>query len=303
MMHSQIGRHPVSDCPVGIVPIHWPVGPDGVDHQLAEIRRLGFTGVQLGESLPQGDELSDLLARHELRVAEVYAALPCTSEGPTAEAYDIARKRLDLLERSGGDVLVPAIDGSPERDIHTAHADRPGAPRLSDTGWSKLGELVNRLADETRDRGHRLAFHPHAGTYVETTAETEQFLEVTAASPAGVCVDTGHVLVGGGDPRTILEIVGDRLTHIHLKDVDSTVLDDLRSGAVATLTEAVTRRIFCPLGGGVLDLAGVLSSLEALGYSGWLMVEQDTSWEPPVEASAISRRVLSYAIRALDSGS
>ena len=288
---------------MGIVPIHWPVASDGVDHQLSEIHRLGFAGVQLGDSLPVGEELADLLARHDLRVAEVYAALPCTSEGPTAEAYDAARRRLDLLERSGGDVLVPAIDGSPERDGHSSRADRPGAPRLSETGWSRLGELVNRLADETRDRGHRLAFHPHAGTYVETTAETERFLEVTASSEAGVCVDTGHVLVGGGDPRGVLEMVGDRLAHLHVKDVDAAVLDDLRSGEIATLTEAVTRRVFCPLGSGILDLAGVLSTLEALGYSGWLMVEQDTSWEPPVEASAISRRVLAYAIRALDSRS
>ena len=288
---------------MGIVPIHWPVGPEGVDHQLSEIHRLGFTGVQLGDSFPRGEALAELLARHDLRVAEVYLALPCTSEGPTAGAYDTARRRLDLLAESGGDVLVPAIDGSPERDVQTARAGLPGALRLSETGWSRLGDLVNRLADEASDRGHRLAFHPHAGTYVETTAETERFLEVTASSGAGVCVDTGHVLVGGGDPKGILEMVGDRLTHLHLKDVDATVLDELRSGKIATLTDAVTRRVFCPLGSGVLDLGGVLSSLEALGYSGWLMVEQDSSWEPPVEASAISRRVLAYALRTLGSAS
>jgi len=75
------------------------------------------------------------------------------------------------------------------------------------------------------------------------------------------------------------------------------VLDDLRVGESAGLTGAVERRLFAPLGSGLLDLAGVVRALAAARYRGWLMVEQDTTWEPPVEAAAISRRVLEWACR------
>ncbi|MGH2358425.1 MAG: hypothetical protein ACRDGJ_10520, partial [Candidatus Limnocylindria bacterium] len=51
------------------------------------------------------------------------------------------------------------------------------------------------------------------------------------------------------------------------------------------------------LGSGILDLPGVLRALAARRYGGWLMVEQDTSWEPPSEAAAIGRRVLDAALR------
>jgi len=47
----------------------------------------------------------------------------------------------------------------------------------------------------------------------------------------------------------------------------------------------------------VLELPSVLQALAAAGYRGWLMVEQDTSWEPPSEAAAIGRSVLEAMLR------
>jgi sugar phosphate isomerase/epimerase len=41
----------------------------------------------------------------------------------------------------------------------------------------------------------------------------------------------------------------------------------------------------------------VLSGLSRIGYDGWLMVEQDSSWLPPAEAAAIGLRVLRFALR------
>ena len=45
----------------------------------------------------------------------------------------------------------------------------------------------------------------------------------------------------------------------------------------------------------------VSTGLDAIGYSGWLMVEQDSTWLAPAEAAAIGGRVLRYAIRELGS--
>src|SRR4029079_16494224 len=58
---------------------------------------------------------------------------------------------------------------------------------------------------------------------------------------------------------------------------------------------AVRERIFTELGNGAVDLDGVLRGLDRIGYSGWLMVEQDSSPLHPSEAAAIGRRVLEYA--------
>src|SRR5262249_37482024 len=116
----------------------------------------------------------------------------------------------------------------------------------------------------------------------------------------GICLDVGHHLVGGGDPVATLRQLGDRVTHLHLKDVDGRALARLRDGTVPTLSEAVQQEhIFTELGAGILDLDGVLEGLDGRGYAGWLMVEQDTSWQPPSESAAIGRRVLSVSLRSV----
>lgn len=149
-------------CPIGIVPIHWRVAPQEVDSQLAELGGIGYEGVQFGDTYPQGEHLTltAVLRQHELRLAEVYAPIDCTPDGPTATAYEAALDRLDLLTSSEGDVLVAAVGGSPDRDMSAGRAD--DGPRLTDKGWERLVDLVERLSRTTVARGGQFGFHPHA---------------------------------------------------------------------------------------------------------------------------------------------
>jgi inosose dehydratase len=114
-----------------------------------------------------------------------------------------------------------------------------------------------------------------------------------------LCLDVGHYLVGGGDPVEALRTYGERVGHVHLKDVDPEVLAGLREGTVGGFGAGIRQRLFTELGAGVLDLDGVLALLAARRYAGWLMVEQDSGWPPPAESAAIGRRVLAAAIRRL----
>ena len=124
---------------------------------------------------------------------------------------------------------------------------------------------------------------------------------MTDPTRVGVCLDVGHYLVGGGDPVEALIRLGERVTHVHLKDVDPVVLEGLASGGVASFSEAVRARLFTELGAGALDLPGCLRALAGRGYAGWLMVEQDSSWPPPSEAAAIGRRVLAHTLATIGS--
>lgn len=117
-------------------------------------------------------------------------------------------------------MLCVALDGSPERDGWTARAASDGAPHFTDAAWKGLVETLNRLADETIAAGHRLAFHPHGGTFIETPGEVERLVEQTDPTTIGICLDVGHYTVGGGDPVAALRAFGERVTHVHLKDVD-----------------------------------------------------------------------------------
>jgi inosose dehydratase len=196
-------------------------------------------------------------------------------------------------------VLCVALDGSADRDERAGRAADDGTPRFTDGAWDGLAEVLHALADETIAAGHRLAFHPHAGTFIETPEEVDRLVAMTDPATVGICLDVGHFIVGGGDPVEALRRLGERVTHVHLKDVDPLVLEDLRSGAVDGMERAVGARIFTELGAGMLDLVGCLRILAERDYAGWLMVEQDSSWSPPSEAAAIGRRVMGQALTTI----
>ncbi len=291
---------------VGTVPILWrntpaPAGasPLPAANILDEIARLGYEGTQSLDGFADGAALREALMQRDLRLAEVYVPLPATIDGPRPTGMDIAREQLRLLHDAGGDVLIVAIDGSPDRDRVAGRADAPDVPRFSDAGWDALIDVLHAIADEAGALGHAMAFHPHAATLIETPAEIDRLLDATDPARVGVCLDTGHHLVAGGDPVATSLALGDRLTHVHLKDVDRDVLHRLRNGDFAGMNDAVQDGLFTELGAGMLDLDGTLAVLAARDYAGWLMVEQDRSTGSPSDSAAIGRRVLAAALRRL----
>jgi inosose dehydratase len=289
---------------IGTVPILWNnvdlaelrLGTDAAT-LLDEIARTGYEGTQLGIGFPEGEALQAMLGERGLRLAEVYASLVATVDGPTEGAGADARERLRLLVAGDGEVLCVALDGSPEREPHAGRAGETGTPVLTDDGWGRLADLLHDLGRATQAAGRRMAFHPHAGTFVETPAEVERLVELTDPDLVPLCLDVGHYLVGGGDPVAALQRYGERVTHVHLKDVDPAVLAGLRSGEIAGFSDAIRARLFTELGSGLLDVAGVIAQLVTRDYGGWLMIEQDSCWGPPSESAAIGRRVLAVTLR------
>jgi inosose dehydratase len=264
---------------------------------LDEVARLGYAGTTLGVGFPSGTKLRRELERRGLRLAEVYATLPCDRDGPTDDALRAGRRALAELHAGDGDVLVVAIGGTTERDAATGRA--ASAPSLADDGWRSLAVTLEALGQEAKAAGHRIAVHNHAGAWIETPDELQRLADETDPGLVELCLDVGHCIVGGGDPVETLRRHGQRVTHVHVKDVAPGPLAALNAGRMHGFADALRQRIFAPLGGGILDLPGVLGALAALQYRGWLMVEQDTSWEPPSEAAAIGRRVLDATLRWL----
>jgi inosose dehydratase len=285
---------------IGAVPILWHnLGVTDATTILDEIARLGFEGTQFGTGFPVGARLRDELASRDLRLAEVYLPIPATADGPRPDAMDDALEHLQRLHDADGEVLCVAIDGSPDRDMSAGRGDSPPTPVFTDTAWAALVELLLDIADAAAALGHPTAFHPHAGTFIETPAEIERLVAATDPARIGICLDVGHHIVGGGDPVADLRSLGDRVNHVHLKDVDPDVLADLRAGRFDGVGDAVRNGLFTELGAGVLDLDGVIEALVERDYDGWLMVEQDRGFGPPSESAAIGRRVLAAALRRL----
>ena len=153
--------------------------------------------------------------------------------------------------------------------------------------------ILDRAADLAARRGMVAALHPHMGTMVETGEETERVL---AGSRVGLCVDTGHLLVGGAEPVALTAAHPDRVVHVHLKDVDAGLAQRVIAGETS-FGDAVRDGLFVPLGEGSVDVATLVRTLEGAGYRGWYVLEQDVklSGRPDGEGPVADvRRCLDY---------
>ena len=122
------------------------------------------------------------------------------------------------------------------------------------------------------EHGVRAVLHPHVGTMVENGDEVQRVL---GGSSISLCLDTGHLLIGGTDPAELTRQAPDRIAHTHLKDVDDQIADKVRAGRL-TYTEAVREGMYRPLGTGDVDVEAIVSTLQGNGYAGWYTLEQDT---------------------------
>ena len=183
-------------------------------------------------------------------------------------------RRVCAVRTSHGVRRLVVIDHiSPERGRTAGRSD--AARRLNKADWSAMIESFAAVGRLARDEyGARAALHPHAACYVEFDDEIEAAMNELDPDLVGLCVDTGHSAYAGVDPTALVERYGDRLVHVHFKDIDPGVRRQVLAEGL-DFEQAVTRGIFCPLGKGMVDFVRFRDALAAVGYAGWGSIEQD----------------------------
>ncbi len=115
-----------------------------------------------------------------------------------------------------------------------------------------------------------------------------------------LCLDTGHLLIGGTDPLELARAAADRITHTHLKDVDAEFAARVQAGELS-YTDAVAQGMYTPLGTGDVDIEGVVRHLVDSGFDGWFTLEQDTilAGEPEGEGPVADVKTSAAFLRSL----
>jgi inosose dehydratase len=239
----------------------------------------GYEGIDLGPIgyLGSKSDLRERLRTRGLHLSGGYVAMPFSDPAGMDAAMAELGAVLDLFDtvKAGNHVPAPkptladAGSGARRTAPGRAHSDR--GLGLQPEGWDRLAANLQVAVRLCRERGYEPTFHHHAGTYVEAPWEIEELL---ARSDVGLCLDTGHLALGGGDPVRAIGDWGPRINHVHLKDIRRSVIDAVvREGA--GMMEVWRRGAFCPLGSGDLDIDAILEGLRTRDYRGWLVVEQD----------------------------
>jgi inosose dehydratase len=251
---------------IAAAPISWGVCEvPGWGHQLTPDRVLGEMaglGVTASEFGPDGFLPGPLLAAYG--VTAVGGFVPAVLHDPGHDPLPGVRAALDRFTTAGARTLVLAAA--------TGRDGYDGRPEVDAAGWRTLLGRLDEIAALAASLGVTAALHPHVGTVIEGPAEVDRVLD---GSGIGLCLDTGHLLVGGTDPVALAQRAAARVAHVHLKDVHAAAAEAVRGGRT-TYTAAVTDGLYRPLGAGDLDLRSLLAALEGAGYGGWYVMEQDT---------------------------
>ena len=280
-MDQRPGTRPALTDRIAGAPISWGVCEVpgwglqlDVDRVLREMHELGLRATELGAIgwLPtEPDALRAKLDAHELRVVGAFIPLVCHEPARRQEALASAEAMAGLLEAVGAENFVTAVVTDP-----AAWRRVP----LTAAHWEHIFAVLDEIDDITTAHYLRQVVHPHVNTLVETSDELDRVLD---HSPVSICLDTGHLTIGGADPLGIAERASFRVGLVHLKDVRTAVAARLNAGELG-LMEAVQNGLFAPLGDGDVPIADVVTTLERNGYSGRYVLEQDvaiTDGEPP----------------------
>ena len=184
-----------------------------------------------------------------------------------------------------------------------AYAIDPEAPpmvRLSPPGYDRtrpyaeqfagVREGIEWLLPQARARGVKLLYEIHVGTVAMSAARAHALLDGLDSAHVGAIFDLPNMSrVALEDTRQGMELLGPHLAYCHIGG----------SRPVAGDADAHRQRQwsweFCPLEEGIANIPQVIADLRAVGYSGYLSIEDFSTLDADTrlrQGSAYLRRLL-----------
>jgi len=289
---------------IATAPVNWN-NPDVPEYRawlpyermMDEFVEAGYDATEWGPGMPEDpQELKVELDKRGLEMVGAFVGLPFRDKDRYDEAMERGLTIANRLHAAGGKILIAAEAGDDRRRGEAGHVDE--ANGLTDEQWKNLAQGLHALADRIAPLGMSVVFHNHVGTYVETQAETERFLDETDPAKVGWCLDIGHLAYGGGNSLEMLGTYGDRVRHIHLKDVSGQVLAQAQ-GENWSFGQALKGFIFPALGEGIAQVPECVAALLERGYDGWFVLEQDTTPDDPKDVARANREWLEAQLSRL----
>ena len=271
---------------IGISPIAWQNDdlPDltaaySMEQALREAREIGYTGVERGQRMPHDtDGLRHYLQTYDIALCGGWCSGNTLVNDLSAEMAAV-RQQVDQFIALGAPCIVYAeCSNTVQGQRHVPVNRRPKLGRAEVLAYAhRLTDLAKWMAD----RGMPMAYHHHMGSIIEDEDDVNWLMEGSGPE-VRLCFDTGHLLFGGGDVMAVLDRWGDRILHVHFKDIRPDVVADVRANDRSFL-DAVIAGAFTVPGDGCIDFQAVADRLKAMGYRGWIVVEaeQDPAKAPP----------------------
>jgi len=277
---------------IGISPIAWQNDdlPDitkdyTMEQALRESRDIGYTGVERGQRMPHDTEgLRQYLEANDIALCGGWCSGNSLVNDFAAEC-DATRQQVEQFIALDAPCIVYAECSNTVQGLQNVPVNN--RPKLSRDDIMDYGKKISELAKWMADQGMPMAYHHHMGSIIESEDDVNWLMD-GSSHEVNLCFDTGHLLFGGGNVMATLDRWGDRVHHVHYKDIRPHIVKDVRDNNLSFL-DAVIAGAFTVPGDGCIDFQEVTHKLKAMDYSGWIVVEaeQDPAKAPPYEYSKL----------------
>ncbi len=298
---------------LGITPTGWSnsddltidlVPPIPYQQILSEMELSGFKGSQGAPKFPKDvEKLKAELELRNLTISEPWVGTYFTitaykdSEAIFQEQRKLFQEQMDFMKNFDSNVIVVAELGGA---VHQQPIEPlNNRPKFTDEQWTALTEGLDKLGAEATANGMVLCYHPHVGTGVETLEDIDRLMAGTKSENLKLLLDTGHLYYAGVNPLVVAQKYGDRIKHVHLKNIREKELKKAKLQGKSFLT-AIRDGIFTVPGdqGGIIKFEPIFKALAEANYEGWLMVEAEQ--DPNTTMKDYGMQPLDYALMARD---
>ena len=277
---------------IGISPIAWQNDdlPDitadfTMEQALREAREIGYTGVERGQRMPHDTVgLRTYLDQYDIALCGGWCSGAMLVNDLETEQTVVQQQVDQFIALNAPCIVYAECSNTIQGKQLTPVNDRPV---LSKDEVMAYGAKLTDLAKWMADQGMPMAYHHHMGSIIESEDDVNWLMEGSGPE-LRLCFDTGHLLFGGGDVMATLNRWGDRVHHVHFKDIRPDVVADVRANDRSFL-DAVIAGAFTVPGDGCIDFQAVADALKSMDYAGWIVVEaeQDPAKAPPYKYSKL----------------
>jgi sugar phosphate isomerase/epimerase len=244
--------------------VYW----DGLEHGVRSAAGAGFDAVEIfppGPEVFEGEQVANLLARHNLRLAAVGTGagwlkhrltLTSADVGERKQAIEFVRSVIDAAARFGAPAIIGSMQG------------RWGGDVSQDVAIKHLRDALNALAEHAGGRGVRLLYEPlnrYETNVCNTMDEGCKLLNSLTTQNVKLLADLYHMNIEEESLPAALRTASGAVGHVHLADSN--------------------RR---PAGFGHTNFGPIAAALRSIGYSGYVSAE----CLPYPDSDAAARRTM-----------
>lgn len=221
-----------------------------VADRFALAKRAGMDGVEIPsdyESQKDVEELAAVAAEHGVQIHSIMASthwqfpLSSTDEHVREQGVEGIKHALHVAKWAGADtvLVVPAVVNE---DVSYAAA------------WEISQKSILELIPTAEELGIRMGMENVWNKFLLSPLEMRDYIDSFSHALVGAYFDVGNILMYGY-PHQWIEILGERIYKIHIKDFN------------------VGKRDFVPLLTGNVDFPRIMNALRGVGYDDYLTAE------------------------------